>query len=625
MEETLMEEMKKNIDENEIISFDIFDTLIFRNTLEPADIFKNVSISSGHIRFYQIRLLSGKLAQKICKKELKIDDIYKFVSIFYRKKISKKLCECEIQEEIRCSYFNYDFEEILKYCKEKNKMIILISDMYLPLSAIEKIVAKIPFEFNEKNINVSCEMGCSKRNGTLFKEVSKKYGVQYNKILHIGDNVVSDYRIPKIIGINTVRYIGGVTKSKIVDKTKRNNLYYRQLCGFIKKYESSNFDEYEKIGYETLGPLLAGYCWFLEEKAKKNKNIVFLSRDGLIIKKSFEKLFSNYNLKYLYGSRRSLINPTFGLCNNEDELLDAAYIPYQVTGEKLLGIFNVDAVDKANKIVGHYGINNKKVKTSNLKRKGQYFNLMLDLYPIILEKSNKIRSELFKYLDIVIESNYFLLVDIGWNGNMQKALQRYCINRFGCCEIKGVYVGLNPFTRSDKIDYCGYIDDKKNYKAIKSYISLFEFFFSNHEGSVVGYSGGNPICEPPEYQIDDNEYRILDKIQGAALRFIDDLTIYKNFYDFYRDKSVCFANINYLGMQPSLEQVELFADVRFKDNIVKKMIYSNKKENLKSFIVGYKDSLWRVGFLKKRFKLKFNYYKLNFFLRKIFIRGKNDY
>ena len=36
------EELKRLIDENEVISFDIFDTLLLRNVNQPSDIFRIV-------------------------------------------------------------------------------------------------------------------------------------------------------------------------------------------------------------------------------------------------------------------------------------------------------------------------------------------------------------------------------------------------------------------------------------------------------------------------------------------------------------------------------------------------------------------------------------------------------
>ena len=36
------EELKKMLDNNDVISFDIFDTLLLRNVFQPADIFRVV-------------------------------------------------------------------------------------------------------------------------------------------------------------------------------------------------------------------------------------------------------------------------------------------------------------------------------------------------------------------------------------------------------------------------------------------------------------------------------------------------------------------------------------------------------------------------------------------------------
>lgn len=624
MEKNELVKIFRQIDSNELISFDIFDTLIYRNVLNPTDVFDRISAKCKIKNFKKIRILAEKIANRIFHEKTKLRDIYRIISLFYGKNISEKILEFEVQEELKCCYFNDDFLEILKYCNDKKKRVILTSDMYLPKKVIVKIIRKIPFDFADEDINISCEYGETKRNGLLFRRISEKYNIGLERIVHIGDNEISDFNIPRSLGVNSFLYTRRNDSFEICNYKKINDIEYNQLMSFISKYEPSTFDSYEKIGYEVLGPLLAGFCYYLKSTVDNNE-IFFLSRDGLIIKKCYDLLFEDSNTRYLYGSRKALINPTLHFCNDVDEMLKACYIPYKLTGKKLLKIFNVTDLDACNEIVSKYNDENDFFDSELLYMPGKYRDMMQELFPLIKAKSKSIESESNSYLNSEIETNSFYLVDIGWNGNMQKALSRFCNQRFGKSNIKGIYVGVNPFTLDKSINYFGYVNNEKDYKSIKSFISLFEFIFSNHDGSVVGYKNCKPIFDMPEYKTDDFEYEILDRIQTSAVRFVKDLTTKKENYNFYLNKNACFENINFLGTQPTLKQVDMFENVRFKDGTLKKFISNENKKSFKMFIKNYKNSLWRVGFLKKVFKININYFYINQMIRKLFIQSKNDY
>lgn len=56
----MLEQLIKLVDENETISFDIFDTLLFRNVYLPTDIFKIIEIKLkekfGTEDFFNLRI-----------------------------------------------------------------------------------------------------------------------------------------------------------------------------------------------------------------------------------------------------------------------------------------------------------------------------------------------------------------------------------------------------------------------------------------------------------------------------------------------------------------------------------------------------------------------------------------
>ena len=53
---------------------------------------------------------------------------------------------------------------------------------------------------------VSSEYALTKRSGNLFKKVLELESVSPNEALHIGDNLISDYLMPKKCGMKSFLY-----------------------------------------------------------------------------------------------------------------------------------------------------------------------------------------------------------------------------------------------------------------------------------------------------------------------------------------------------------------------------------------------------------------------------------
>lgn len=184
-----------------IISFDMFDTLINRDTELPEDIFckiENILEEDGYKEnFCEKRIFAEKEAKKVLEKEeITLDDIYGFYS---EGSISiNTLKKLEIDTEISSAFANKEMFELYNYFLKKGKQIIITTDMYLPRTVIETILVKCGYADYSK-IYISGECNCSKRTGRLFDIIRMEYGTD---IFHIGDNVKTDFLSAKKSKIN---------------------------------------------------------------------------------------------------------------------------------------------------------------------------------------------------------------------------------------------------------------------------------------------------------------------------------------------------------------------------------------------------------------------------------------
>ena len=106
-----------------------------------------------------------------------LNDIYQEMKSFPNldDTMCDKLKALEVELELKLCVPREKMVEYLKYCREKGKKIILVSDMYLESKDIKKILRKCGIgDCYYDELYVSSEIKLRKDNGTVWKELKKK-------------------------------------------------------------------------------------------------------------------------------------------------------------------------------------------------------------------------------------------------------------------------------------------------------------------------------------------------------------------------------------------------------------------------------------------------------------------
>lgn len=190
-------------DDIEYVSFDIFDTLLVRCLPKTVDLFEFIEKKNDITGFRDKRIASEKKARLESETgEVTILDIYKQYDMMYG---------CNVED-----YVKLEFEAEKKVCRAnprcisffnnslKNKKVILVSDMYFPSGMMSELLEKCKITGYE-HAYISCDENASKRNGKLFKRVLSKTGIMPEKILHIGNDFLSDYICAKSAGVKVCK------------------------------------------------------------------------------------------------------------------------------------------------------------------------------------------------------------------------------------------------------------------------------------------------------------------------------------------------------------------------------------------------------------------------------------
>lgn len=615
--------------ETDYISFDLFDTLLARNVKKPTDIFYLIEekYNQNHNKkinnFKEIRINAERIArEKSSYDEITFDAIYNEVRKLLTDVDIEKLkgLEEEIEYDLITRNNNSVVFNMYEYAKKNNKKIILISDMYLPKKFVEKLLIKCNITYYK--LYLSSELRINKHTGKIFKYVLQDLNIKSNQLIHLGDNKKSDYISPMRNGIKAI-LVKNECQLRYSYSQKDYDIYYDMLISVLKNYYDDTQSYFFNFGYECLGPILLSFSMWLNTNFKKNKikKVYFLARDGKIMKDAFDLFYNNYESYYLFGSRRSLIVPSLWKYKDISEIFDSMFLPKEIKLSRLLEQLGVDEYNLNNYLEQNNMESEKIYKLTELKT--IYLPFFKSIYHIIIENSKNEYNNLLNYLDKNNFKNKLAIVDIGWFGNMQKAIELNIKN----VDIYGYYLGIIPDSQNqNKYKMKGFLFEKnKNaqlYDMEHYFNSILEFIFSTNHGSVKKFKEKDVEFYNYEYE-SSYEDEQLQEIQNGAKYFLNKIRNH-NLQNYLKLSNVsAFQNILNFALNPSLQDSINFGNIKFAGNehpyIAKPKAFKYYLLHPKMLMIDFRNAKWRIGFCKRVFKINLPYYKINQAIRHYYL------
>lgn len=561
-----LEKIKKKIaDKNiEYVSFDIFDTLIMRPFFLPSDMFslmdnyfRDISKNDTGINFSKIRITCEQLAReklnsdKEKKQDITIDEIYNIIKENYKinEEVLVEMKKKEIELELRFCYPRKTGYELYKMALDLGKKVICISDMYLDINTINRILKNNGYDKIQK-VFLSSEIKLTKATGDLFDFAISDLKLVPSKIIHIGDNFDSDIKQATKKNI-TVGHLKKATdvflENRLEDvfikdlpdwqdnKASMNFLGIRTMIAMVANmYFDNPYRPFNKesvfngdpylIGYYALGMHIFGVAnWLAKDVIKKKyENVVFMARDGYLPMKAYQLLKQIYKdapqESYLYVSRKALIPAS--ILNSMDlyKLSEVINIS-KYTPRKVLKYID-GCIDKNKNVEVTLKNNNIDLdkEFENIAKFNEFISIIeknlfdQDKNNKNLEKIKAYFNEFFKGNSCVFDIGYSARPEMYISKLLAKSIDTYFININHEEAIEHSKIGnfeLNTFFQY-KPTFTG---------------NVRELILSNTAPSCIGYdTSGNiasPIFEKSNYEY--KELTIVNLIQKAALDFIDDL------------------------------------------------------------------------------------------------------
>lgn len=504
----------RSYEENEMHSFDVFDTLITRRTATPQGIFAIIqkeleqdkeyrSISfCFRTNFCRLRVEAEKLARYTYQNG-EIDDVT-LRQIYDVFAVRGELNENQIRQmmELEC---RVEYQESLPIKKNiarlKNLLlngenIILISDMYLPREQIQKMLEKADPVLKTLPLFLSSECKEGKYTGKLYLRAKKELYLKESKWIHIGDNVRVDGMAAERLGIGTqISWFPELLpiEQELLRKAA-DNIWINRMIGCSRQSrlllgETKAKNDAVIVGTSAGGILLFSYVsWILRNcREKKINRLYFIARDGYVLKKIADNIIRYSDLKikthYVYGSRRAWRMPSFSARNHDIQKLidwshggsikcinDIADV-FQIPVEKLRQFLTIVISDTMQEI-SRYTM--QKI-WKDLQTNRNFVEYLIEYHAA---KREMIKQYLKQEIDF--SDNQFAFVDVSGSGYTQGCLADI-IQDFYEKPIHTFFFKLEKLNITDNcINYCFFPTRIKNGVII-------EMFCRAPEEQTVGY------------------------------------------------------------------------------------------------------------------------------------------
>ncbi|MCR5733281.1 MAG: HAD hydrolase-like protein [Lachnospiraceae bacterium] len=489
------DELLEKCEKADLISFDLFDTLITRKVPSYTDGFDLLAIrlSDRNIDipdFASLRLS----AEKECSK-----DHSPVLTEIYADLLKRAGCSTVTAHELYEMEWDLDITfmvprkavcDIFRELVKQGKRVVITTDNYYRRDKLEKLLEIFELDGYEDILD-SCEYDTTKTQ-RLYEKLCEANNGNAAGILHIGDDEYADIESAHKFGIETFRIYSGIdlfdslgglnlekNVSGISDTVKKGLFISRQ---FNDPFVFENADlklsvpDASDIGYLFCAPMITDFALWMLDRVKKDgiPQLLLCARDGYLFDRIYNRSYLNtlkdnreVNSLYFYTSRTAAIRAGV---RDLDDLKYVDSMKYFGTEEESLKVrFGIDAGD----------ISDKDGRDK-----------------AILNRSEKLRENYHKYMDkIGVKDIPTAMFDFVAKGTSQLYLSRLFSHH-----LKGYYfLQLEPEFMADKgLDIEPfYTEEEKNSSAIfENYYILETILTAPHPQTAEFDDDGEPVfCE----------------------------------------------------------------------------------------------------------------------------------
>lgn len=540
----------------QIVSFDVFDTLVTRPFLHPSGardyLAHLVEKRHGVPDFTLLRGQSEASARKRYGHD--VDNTRIYAAMACMPQLQGKSIEAIQQLELACERQwlqpRAAILEAAQTLSDSGKLVVGVSDMYLDTAELRQV---LPTAVNTllQRIHVSCETGWRKDSGDAWRELPTMEGVSPKHWMHVGDNEHADVQLPQAMGfIHPVHTLRPSALLDVVPALRmlrppahvrdrwQDQLWLGLLVNHFTGLADRHPEEFaqqltlarpETLGYTVLGPLLLDYSSWLGRMALEEgiDQLLFLSREGYALERAFRRLqaacpaLDAIKTSYLRVSRRAVNTPTLHAIEDLASIFKA---PFTGALETLLQArLGTNVAAAASRQLGNTVLQGQ-VFLPEMSEK--LIDLLRPAAEAILDIAAAERETYLAQWAGQVGQGSVIVADIGYAGTIQTQLSLLIGRTLG-----GAYFAVKPTVVQTDI-HQGWararFHDGRNEGTCESPVMqhhlVLEAILTAPDGQFSHFEQGpeGPVPVHLPNAAGTQRWDLIERIQNGAMRFIDD-------------------------------------------------------------------------------------------------------
>lgn len=538
--------------EAQLVSLDVFDTLVVRPFLSPAasraHLAWRVRRQWGINDFLQLREDAEAAQRSTLGRDPTLTEIYlQLARRLNNPNIdANTLMQAELDHERQQLRPRSGVLNALSQLGGKKH--IALSDMYLDSNNLKSVLPPTVATVAPQWL-VSCETGLRKDSLASWEILAERLGVQRSQWLHIGDNEHADVQVPQLAKLLTPVHV--LRPSALLDvipalrplrhpQSSRAAWPEQLWRGLLANRFANIVDTMPRrliarpqldssdVGYIVLGPLLLDFLISLVRVAQQHgvENVLFLSREGYLLQQAFNRLKDVHpaarmlDTRYLLASRRATALPAMFSANDVGLLLEGTF------NGKLRQLLQTRAGEEALAAVDEKLLERDVFLPEMAAEVAAWLQPAI---PSLLALALRDRNAYREYLSPSVATRPSMVVDLGYAGTIQRNLARLQEQPLG-----GFYLALRARARQleGEIGWAEarYFDGRNQEDETNSPILANDLLLEALLGAPSGqFNGFTPQVEgAPEPRFGPIELsaaglEALDQVHQGALAFIDDV------------------------------------------------------------------------------------------------------
>lgn len=462
----------------DVLSLDIFDTLLWRSVPEPADAFPIVGaalrergmLASGvgpdvfrTLRAGAEARARASLSEAGGGPEVTLAQIY---AAFPERLVSptsvEDLAEVEVAVEEGLLLPDLDVLALAVEARARGKRVIAVSDTYFTSAVLRSFLARGPLgSLRIDDVFASCEHGTYKA-GRLFEIVLDRLGVPAGRVLHVGDNPVADVEGASRHGIRAVPY---PRRPPALERLRARELGHEGAAPYLagdhglnalrarvltrggRDAQPPELLPFWDYGAAVLGPVLTGFAAWVHERAAAHgsERVFCLMREGALladlVESSGPACDSGLAAEPLWLSRHVCARAAI-VEGTRDELRELTLRQRRPTAGELFATLGLERGDLGPlECHADARLDQKSLLEAVVDR------VVFDpeLHERVVDGARELRRRIVGYLRELVGpgERRIVLVDLGWGATIQSLLDRVLEAEGERLETIGLYLVTN--------------------------------------------------------------------------------------------------------------------------------------------------------------------------------------